>query len=407
MVPSDDSDSTPTDQSQCDEEKPSCKKCEGYGTPCSYLQTHALKTGIQTTSTISTPPAGPTIQSMLCPEPPSSTPSPLPTYNPNADPSAFTMLDMELIHFFLTESADQFKGYYLPKMFKTAIMQISFQYPFLLHEMLSLAALHIAHSQPERKSYYLLAADSHTTTGLSLFQQEIRRGVNETNCHACFAFSTMLFTQAWASQDLSKPNYLFFPPTEGTAEGQVQWVKLIRGTHTILEGKWGILAQGPLAGLFTRWDALDENRDDPITEEEEWQLRNVREAWIVSARTQEEKNILDGALRKLQRVMSMLSNHQDIGKHPIIMSWFSTISDEYIKMLEQRTPEAVLIAIYYCVPLRLLDTAWWMKGKARNLLETLLGVLGEGWTRWTKWPLEKVMEEDMLLGKSPDSINTL
>lgn len=292
-------------------------------------------------------------------------------------------------------------------MFKTAVMELSFKYPFLLHEMLSLAALHIAHSRPGRRNFYLLAADSHTTTGLSLFQREISREVNETNCHACFAFSTMLFTQAWASQDLSKPNYLFFPPTEGIAEGQVQWVKLIRGTHTILEGKWGVLAQGPLAGLFTGWGALDENRDDPVTEEEEWHLRELREAWSTSARTQEQKDILDGALRKLQRVMSMLSHHHEIGKHPIIMSWFSTISNEYIKMLEQRMPEAVLIAVYYCIPLRLLDTAWWMNGKARNLLETLLGVLGERWTRWTKWPREKVMQEDMLLGKSPNGMDTM
>jgi hypothetical protein len=342
---------------------------------------------------------------MLCPEPPPLIPDAVLNLDLPSNPEMYTAFDMELMHFFLTESADQFQGYYLPKMFKTAIMQLSFEYSFLLHEMLSLAALHMAHFQPERRKFCLLAADSHTTKGLSLFQREIMTEVNEKNCHAWFAFSTMLFTQAWASQDLSKPNYLFFPPVEGAVEGQVQWVKLIRGTHTILDGKWSVLAQGPLAGLFSGWVGLDKNRDDPVTEEEEWHLRDLREAWNSATRTQEEKAILDGTLHKLQRVLSMLNHHHDIGKHPIIMSWFSTISPEYLNMLERRIPEAVLIAVFYCVPLRLLDTAWWMKGKARNLLETLLSVLGEGWERWTKWPLEKVMQDDMLLGRTPESIS--
>jgi hypothetical protein len=74
------------------------------------------------------------------------------------------------------------------------------------------------------------------------------------------------------------------------------------------------------------------------------------------------------------------------------MSWLSQVSDEYLNMLGQKMPEAVLIAMYYCVVLKRLDSMWWMKGKAENLLQTLLDVLGAGWERWTRWPIETVLE---------------
>lgn len=72
------------------------------------------------------------------------------------------------------------------------------------------------------------------------------------------------------------------------------------------------------------------------------------------------------------------------------------MKDEFIEMLEQKLPEALLIVVYYCVALKRAERMWWVKDKGENLLKTCLGELGPGWERWTHWPIAQVLGREML-----------
>ena len=87
----------------------------------------------------------------------------------------------------------------------------------------------------------------------------------------------------------------------------------------------------------------------------------------------------------------MLVVNPEMNMSSRVISWFSTISDDYLYMLEEKKPEALVLAIYYCSVLKKLEHLWWLKGKAENLLNTLVDALGGGWERWTKWPVETVL----------------
>jgi len=76
------------------------------------------------------------------------------------------------------------------------------------------------------------------------------------------------------------------------------------------------------------------------------------------------------------------------------MSWFSTISDGFLRLLEEKLPEALLIAAYYCVALKRAENMWWVSGKPENLLMTVMGELPAGWERWTKWPVDQVLSNE-------------
>lgn len=67
-------------------------------------------------------------------------------------------------------------------------------------------------------------------------------------------------------------------------------------------------------------------------------------------------------------------------------------------MMEQKLPEALLVVLYYCVALKRLDHLWWVKGKAENLLNTVLAELGPGWERWTRWPIDQVLGSQASIG---------
>ena len=160
---------------------------------------------------------------------------PIPPTLAPAPPANFTILDLELLHFWTTESVKSFVDFSsCVTLFRTKIVELSFIHPFLMHEILSLSALHLSHIRPHQSSLYRHASDTHLATALSLFQPEIAN-LSPLNLDACFAFSTTIFTHAWASQHPKKPSVLFFPPPAELHEDpdvvHVQWVKLHRGSQ--------------------------------------------------------------------------------------------------------------------------------------------------------------------------------
>jgi hypothetical protein len=362
---------------------------------------------------------------MLSPESlPLTPPQPDPPSRPKY-PVNFTMLDLELLHYFILEAAESYlEKSNIAEAFRTSVLQIAFEHPFLMHELLSLSALSLAHHRPEKRDVYLHASDTHAAAGLALFQPEVAN-LGPGNCHACFVFSTTFLTHAWVAQDLNKPSTLFFRShIEDHESVTIQWVKLHRGTNAILDQFFPLFCEGPLKALLSPWKDLDPDRADPINEEEERHLHFLAEAWRDSLiLSEDEKHILDKAALAVRRVYSMLVYYPEVGRLSVVMNWFSIIPDEFVKMvcrvstlpslliwrwkfgnkfsqLEEKRPEALLVAIYQCVALKQLDHVWWTQGKAENLFKTLYDVLPDQWEAWTLWPMEKVFgSKDALLRK--------
>ena len=262
-----------------------------------------------------------------------------------------------------------------------------------MHEILSLAALHLSKVKHGQAGHYRHMSDSHLATGLSLFQPEIAN-LSIENCHACYAFSTMIFTHTWASQENDKPSALFFAPSSMRQDMDlmpVQWIKLHRGANQIMDNLSELITEGPLEPLFRPWKGLDPNRPDPLPPIEEEQLSKLPHTWTSSSLSPEDKETLNAVLKSLRRVFNILAYNPNISKLSAVMSWFSMLSEEYIKMLKDKVPEALLIVVFYCVALKRAEHMWWVRGKGENLIRTVMGELGEEWDQWTKWPVEQVL----------------
>lgn len=309
------------------------------------------------------------------------------------------MLDLELLHAWVIDGAAAFLDYREADVhvFTTTAIQMAFQHPFLMHQILSLGALYLAHVNPQKASHYQHASDNHAAIGITQFQPQIGN-MDEKNCHACFAFSTHLFLLAWATQDVTKPSTIFFAPTPKTDSETVniQWVKLHRGAMQLITEFWPILEHGPMHVLFDNWVGLNPHREDPVEDSVRPHLDTLAEAWISGSTTVSEKEILFKTLGLLRRVFNLMSFVPQVGNLHVVMAWFSWIPDRFIAMLENKVPEALLIVSYYCVALKRMGHIFWLTGKSENLLKTVVGVMGDGWERWTRWPMEQVLGVDGL-----------
>jgi hypothetical protein len=391
------------DQIKCDEQKPVCRKCSihGHNQTCSFLQTHPLKRGPPTVASLLATPS-PREQSTPANQiAPANQKSPMPEPLPSAIPSNFTILDLELLHFWTTKSVQSIIDFPAHStVFATIVPELGFQNPFVMHAILSLSALHLSKLRPEKEAMLLRVSDTHCIKGISLFQPEISN-LSSKNCNACFAFSSIIFTRGWASQDLEKPSTIFFRPStmvEEFEEGGMQWVKLHRGTHEILQALFPALREGPFKTLWEQWKGInmdDFNITHPLPPSEESQLSALTSTWSSSpSLSSHQKEVLDGALYRTKRVFSLLIYHPELSMLEVVMSWFSAITEDYLKMLEDKVPQALLIVAFYCIALKKPEHMWWLNGKGENLLRTVVGELGRGWEGWMEWPVEMVLGKD-------------
>lgn len=304
------------------------------------------------------------------------------------------MLDLEILHFWTTHSVESFIDFdSCITLFRTTMVELGMVHPFLMHEILALSALHLSQVRPHKASLYRHASDTHLATALSLFQAEITN-LSASNCDACFAFSITVFAHAWASQNPKSPSALFFPPPAAEEDPDVlhvQWIKLHRGSHNIVLNVYPSIRKGPLEPLFAPWEGMDPNHSTPLPLIEEMQVSALPSAWHAPHMSLSHIAILDEALLTVRRVFSLMANNPKISKLSSVMAWFGMLSEEYLAMVEQKIPEALVLVAFYCVALKKAENMWWVRGKGENLLRTVLAELGPGWERYTAWPVQQVL----------------
>jgi hypothetical protein len=382
--------------SKCDEHKPTCQKCSGSGTPCSYLQTYRLKKDLPNALT------KPSSQTQTL-NPDSFSSSQLQS---NLLPS-FTMLDLKILHFWTTSSELNFNDNQSgAELFRITFVEIALECPFLMHEILSLSGLHLAYTSPNQADIYRDAAVDHHAKALSLFQPQIANLTSE-NCHACFAFSTILSILTWAfqsSDDNSNPFFKFKSPAE-PEYAQIHWMKVHRGSHAVIDAAWPWIETGPLSPLLRPWKGLRASDPTPLTLFEKTHLDALAETWNTRSAHQSsvpfaQKEILETTLQTLRRVFSISNTSAEISRPAATIAWMTLIPVEFVQMTEEMVPEALLILAHYCVLLKRMEYLWWVKGKAYNLLQTIRNTLGDRWERWLQWPIDEVTRHVLEQGTS-------
>jgi hypothetical protein len=153
--------------------------------------------------------------------------------------------------------------------------------------------------------------------------------------------------------------------------------------------------------MFKPWKGLDTFPLPPLDPIERKHLDDLAEAWNTPFAHQipvpaERKEVLETTLQSLRRVFSLSNYRPEISRYAAAILWINLIPEEFVQLLEERVPEALLLMAHYCVLLKRLEDMWWVEGKAEKLLETVRAALGDGWERWLQWPINEVIRTDIV-----------
>ncbi|KAK1701145.1 Upc2 protein [Colletotrichum godetiae] len=318
---------------KCDESRPACVNCTTALRRCSYLDTEAA---IPSSSTFS----------YQCPSPVTSIASPAVPVTPehsngrdsHAPTEPYDFRHMELLfHFEHNLGYTQGFGDNLTRQkYQQMSLKQAFRVPFLMDELLAIAAAHKSTLPGEDQTYYRSEATRLQTRGLSQFT--VANGeISDEDFLTVFLFST------WLGQHVLFDTFSVPADFPVILDKLVHCMGLHRGVRTIVGGSWE-------------------------------RLRAHFDAHL-------------GAGSRFVQNMIIRPDRYERGDDTV-QEWSIRVPTEYVSLLDQRRPEALVVLAYWGVLLHKARECWAFGGAGRTLVRSIAAHLGSYWGELLAWPRE-------------------
>ncbi|UKZ75905.1 hypothetical protein TrVFT333_003601 [Trichoderma virens FT-333] len=261
-------------------------------------------------------------------------------------------------------------------IFKSAITT-----PFLMDELLAMAALHLSTQafDPAEKNQYLHQAAQLQTRALGHFNA-VRPRVSDENCTAMFLFSSLLGLHTLFDTTIYQRDFTEF------LDKLIQFVALHRGIRTVTRQSWHIINETEMKHIIDPISALDQ-LDPQLTVscvECDGLLAHLTAS--IESLGPTAFNACCEAVKSLQWVIGRRRGLPDELHPHITMAWPVLVSFDYLQMLKQRRPEALVVLAHWAV-LLYRDRGFWVFGDTgRFMIESASKYLGTYWQDWMAWP---------------------
>jgi len=169
------------------------------------------------------------------------------------------------------------------------------------------------------------------------------------------------------------------------------WFLALRGLLPILINNWADLKQGPFSPLLVRHNVqpkIPYSPDDHILKA----LGVLFSPSAITSTSLADLQICAKELNLLRRSFSLPYSHPTLNAQGAVHIWTGFVSQEYMELLFDRRPEALVLLAYFCVLLKKLDSCWYFKGLGGALLEGIQEELAVEWRPWIQWAIEQPVE---------------
>jgi hypothetical protein len=259
------------------------------------------------------------------------------------------------------------------------VVRAAVQAPYLMDQLLAVSAVNMSTQRPSQRRFYLEEAMHLQTRALALFNAP--RVTEATgNGFFGFVFSTLLSKQVLFETFSIRAD---FPTLLGKL---VTSFRLCSGVRTIVSGSWeSILTQyRQQAGMDLPANFVAISGSETVFTAKVTHLeRLVKDASLSPAVS----NPCTTALACL-RDLSYASDHPKFSAFQTtrVMRWAVVVSSDFVDLLEQRRPEALIILAYYAVLIH-DSRGYWLFGDAGAfIIRSITKFLGKYWAEWLAWP---------------------
>lgn len=265
-------------------------------------------------------------------------------------------------------------------------VQASFDDDYILHLILAFSAFHLADLRPQRRPYYLYIAVHHQDLGISRMRASLSR-LNAENCHSLFMAGSLLAVTTFSSLAVHASDKAYERPL---LDDIVEVFILIKGMGIVLNVWEKEIQCGPFRELFR---LTKPSTPPPIF----WQDMRAQLDYLrkpLSSLILDQPAVLDVVDREIRELYDLTTSCVLTSADPelrLVMVWPINISDQYLQLLKEKVPAALVVLGYYCVVVdRSAVRNWFTRSWAREALYAINSILPPYYTDLLRWPLDQV-----------------
>lgn len=296
--------------------------------------------------------------------------------------------ELELFHHWHTATASSLaQNEALSRVFQTHAPRKGLTYPFLMHAILGISALHLSHEVPDyRRRIYTEIATQHHSLALSLCTPLLSK-VTPENCDALFACSLLIASFNFASRSLS----LHFAPM-GVSE-VIEVFKLVRGTASIVEKARPWIEQGDMRLLLKFTRCAQQIPKSKHSNEVHTQLEILIGQHEDAVTSTSEIGARAAVLRSTKHLLDVFDSCVASDNQSTILAWPAIVDLEFMDLLLEAEPGSLVTLAHYGAVLHVMTRAWWMEGWGKFLVNLVADCLDASVQSAIAWPLAVVNDD--------------
>lgn len=294
---------------------------------------------------------------------------------------------LRLLHHYITVTAPTLAhSTESEAIFANKLVETSFEYPFLLHAVLALAAVHLSRLESPTLSThtnYRALADQHYDAALSNFRSAVR-DIDQTNWKSVLMFAGALLRYSCIDTVSNSGD------PDLALDGFLSNLALTRRTRSMVTEFYQQMITSELNHLIPDdVKNLDWMTAEAPAETELVQLRKFREV----THHLYPPDIVDAygyAIHILELVFAVAAESPEPPSSALLMIWIHFVPDRYIELLTERQPGSLIILAHYAVLFHKSECYWYLEGVADQLLNIVNAFLPSEWVTWLEWPKSQI-----------------
>ncbi|ORY59122.1 uncharacterized protein BCR38DRAFT_64678 [Pseudomassariella vexata] len=267
-------------------------------------------------------------------------------------------------------------------IWQTEIPKMSLKYTYLLHQILAIAAYHLAVLEPDKRAMYLMQASNHQDHAAKGLRCALP-SIDDETCHPLFAASSLLMISAFARFSVHRREDSMY-----VIDDLIEVFIFIRGMGSILDNWDDKIKVGCLGRLLRLPNYA--NTSPLLTEiNERLEMFALPEDMNMHARF-----LCQNTITSLRKCCNSSLASTSIPKVRVCMAWPTGLDDEFMNLIRKRHPVALIILSYYCVILHSSGAKnWFFKDWGDHVLREINSVVGADWASHMEWHM-KCLEAD-------------
>ncbi|KAJ5587604.1 uncharacterized protein N7459_003369 [Penicillium hispanicum] len=309
---------------------------------------------------------------------------------PSTFPATISLADLQLFHHYTISTYKTMRDEDPHNIWQDHLVQWGIQFPSILHLILALSALHLAHDQPASRAQYIQQADDHFTFGIRSVTSVLSQ-LDAENCQRIY-MAAVLICFVYFGRGPREGEYLIF-----SDHGPSEWLVLMRGVRLILASYYAQV----FTGILDPHSAAEEDVCTIVPEmsrelqEHTLHIVDVRRVVDDLVRDETCRAMYLAAMEDLLEVLRQIYETVSAGKTGVrlmhwVIGWLYRRPEEFVHALEQKEPPALAVLASWAVLLKYMESTWFMEGWAGHVLTGISGSLPSEFRSWIEWPLQKV-----------------